>query len=63
MSSPIGIKRKTANPRPGQCCKRGGFMKGKWIGIGLMAAFALPVYAQEKEEERVENANKLDSYF
>src|SRR6516162_6025281 len=33
-------------------------MKSKWIGIGLMAALALPVYAQEKEAERVENAGK-----
>jgi lipid-binding SYLF domain-containing protein len=33
-------------------------MNSKWIGIGLMTALALPVYAQEKEAERVENAGK-----
>jgi len=31
-------------------------MKNKWIGVGLLAALALPAYAQEKEEQRVENA-------
>src|SRR6516225_10988090 len=34
-------------------------MNSKWIGIGLMTALALPVYAQEKEAERVENAGKV----
>jgi lipid-binding SYLF domain-containing protein len=28
----------------------------KWVSIGLLATLALPVYAQEKEEERIENA-------
>jgi lipid-binding SYLF domain-containing protein len=31
----------------------------KWIGLGMLAALALPVYAQEKEEDRVENAGKV----
>jgi lipid-binding SYLF domain-containing protein len=31
-------------------------MKNKWIGLGLMAALPLLAYAQEKEEQRVENA-------
>ena len=31
-------------------------MKNKWIGVRLLAALALPAYAQEKEEQRVENA-------
>lgn len=31
----------------------------KWISIGLLAALGLPVYAQKKEEERVENAGKV----
>jgi len=30
----------------------------KWISIGLLASLALPAYAQEKEEQRVENAGK-----
>jgi lipid-binding SYLF domain-containing protein len=30
----------------------------KWMSIGLLATLALPAYAQEKEEERVENAGK-----
>jgi lipid-binding SYLF domain-containing protein len=34
-------------------------MKGRWIGMGLLAALALPAYAQEKEQERVENAGKV----
>src|SRR3974390_3394922 len=34
-------------------------MKSKWISVGLLAALALPAYAQEKEEERVENAGKV----
>jgi lipid-binding SYLF domain-containing protein len=33
-------------------------MKSKWISVGLLAALALPAYAQ-KEEERVENAGKV----
>ena len=33
-------------------------MKSKWISFGLLAALALPAYAQ-KEEERVENAGKV----
>src|SRR6516162_4406036 len=33
-------------------------MNGKWISMGLVAALALPAYAQQKEEERVENAGK-----
>jgi lipid-binding SYLF domain-containing protein len=33
-------------------------MKIRWIGFGLLAVLALPVYAQEKEEERVANAGK-----
>ena len=31
----------------------------KWMSIGLLATLALPVYAQEKEEERVENAGTV----
>jgi lipid-binding SYLF domain-containing protein len=31
----------------------------KWISLGLLTALVLPVYAQEKEEERVENAGKV----
>lgn len=31
----------------------------KWISLGLLAALALPAFAQEKEEERVENAGKV----
>lgn len=34
-------------------------MKNKWIGVGLLAFLALPAYAQEKEEERVENAGTV----
>jgi len=31
----------------------------KWMSIGLLAALALPAYAQEKEEDRVENTGKV----
>ena len=31
----------------------------KWMSIGLLATLALPAYAQEKEQERVENAGKV----
>jgi len=31
----------------------------KWMSIGLLAILAFPVYAQEKEEDRVENAGKV----
>ena len=34
-------------------------MKSKWISVGLLAALALPAYAQEKEEERIENSGKV----
>jgi lipid-binding SYLF domain-containing protein len=34
-------------------------MKSKWISVGLLAALALPAYAQEKEQERVDNAGKV----
>jgi len=34
-------------------------MKSKWISVGLLAALALPMYAQEKEQERVENAGTV----
>src|SRR6516164_7751237 len=34
-------------------------MKSSWIGIGLMVALALPVYAQKKETERVEEAGTV----
>lgn len=34
-------------------------MKGKWIGIGLLTALALPAYAQKKEMERVEEAGTV----
>ena len=34
-------------------------MKSKWMSVGLLAALALPAYAQEKEQERVENAGKV----
>jgi lipid-binding SYLF domain-containing protein len=38
---------------------RGGYMKNKWVGIGLLVTLALPVYAQKKEEERVENSGTV----
>src|SRR6516165_3894777 len=31
----------------------------KWMSLGLLAALAFPVYAQEKEEDRVENSGKV----
>jgi SH3 domain-containing YSC84-like protein 1 len=31
----------------------------KWIGLGLLAALALPACAQDKEEDRVENSGKV----
>jgi lipid-binding SYLF domain-containing protein len=31
----------------------------KWIGLGMLAALALPVYAQDKEQDRVDNAGKV----
>jgi len=31
----------------------------KWMSIGLLAALALPLFGQEKEQERVENAGKV----
>jgi len=31
----------------------------KWISLGLLAAFAVPVYGQEKEQDRVENSGKV----
>ena len=31
----------------------------KLISLGLLAALALPVYGQKKEEERVENASAV----
>jgi lipid-binding SYLF domain-containing protein len=31
----------------------------KWIGLGMLVALALPVYPQEKEQDRVENAGKV----
>src|SRR6516165_5691239 len=34
-------------------------MKSKWISCGLLAALALPVYGQKKEEERVDEAGKV----
>ena len=34
-------------------------MKKQWISLGLLTAVALPVYAQKKEQERVENAGKV----
>jgi len=34
-------------------------MNSKWISVGLLAALALPAYAQEKEVERVENAGSV----
>lgn len=34
-------------------------MNIKWISAGLLVALTLPTYAQEKEEERVENAGKV----
>jgi lipid-binding SYLF domain-containing protein len=34
-------------------------MKSKWISVGLLVALALPMYAQEKEQERVENAGTV----
>src|SRR5215831_11935460 len=34
------------------------YMK-KWMSIGFLAILAFPVYAQEKEEDRVENAGKV----
>jgi SH3 domain-containing YSC84-like protein 1 len=37
---------------------RGGNMK-KWMIAGLLAVLASPVYGQDKEEDRVENAGKV----
>ena len=37
---------------------QGDIMK-TWIAAGLVLAMALPVYAQKKEEERVENAGTV----
>ena len=34
-------------------------MKSKWISVGLLLALAAPTHAQEKEQERVENAGKV----
>src|SRR5215472_10905920 len=34
-------------------------MKSKWISVGLVAALALPAYAADKEDERVENAGRV----
>ena len=34
-------------------------MKNHWISVGLLAALAVPTYAQKKEEERVENAGTV----
>jgi lipid-binding SYLF domain-containing protein len=34
-------------------------MKTKWISVGLLATLALPAYAQEKEQERIENAGQV----
>jgi lipid-binding SYLF domain-containing protein len=31
----------------------------KWMSLGLLPALAFPVYAQEKEEDRVENSGKV----
>jgi SH3 domain-containing YSC84-like protein 1 len=31
----------------------------KWISLGLLTAFAFPVYGQEKEQDRVENSGKV----
>jgi lipid-binding SYLF domain-containing protein len=34
-------------------------MKSKWVSVGILAALALPVYGQKKEEERVGNAGTV----
>jgi lipid-binding SYLF domain-containing protein len=34
-------------------------MKKVWLSVGLIAALALPVVAQDKESDRVENAGKV----
>ena len=34
-------------------------MKKVWLSIGLISALALPVFAQDKEADRVENAGKV----
>jgi len=34
-------------------------MRSRWIGVGLVAALALPTYAQKKEMERVEEAGTV----
>jgi SH3 domain-containing YSC84-like protein 1 len=34
-------------------------MRSKWTGVGLVAALALPTYAQKKEMERVEEAGTV----
>ena len=34
-------------------------MRSRWIGIGLVAALALPTYAQKKEMERVEESGTV----
>ena len=31
----------------------------KWLSLGFLTALALPALAQQKEEERVENAGKV----
>jgi len=34
-------------------------MRSRWIGVGLVAALALPTYAQKKEMERVEESGTV----
>jgi len=34
-------------------------MRSRWIGVGLVAALALPTYAQQKETERVEESGTV----
>src|SRR5262250_3885852 len=39
--------------------RRGVSMRSRWIGVGLVAALAIPTYAQKKEMERVEEAGTV----
>src|SRR5258706_2405627 len=40
-------------------CRKGGLMKRVWLWVGLVSVFAGPASAQQKEQERVENAGTV----